>query len=231
MGLFDALFPGPPPSADEARALFVQGRNALWMGEPDEADKAFARAARGVARPAVAKAYRSLALRMKTEFGAALKEADAALALDPQCMEAHAARAAALLSSKRLVDACLAYREVPLKAPHDRDGHALRLLMVALFAETIANATEDADGFRLDFQVTPATRCAIRTLDGHAALGVQETARLANSTVAELAMGAAFYFAGSENAADEWARALEDFPDDGGNAGIRASLLLLTRGD
>jgi tetratricopeptide (TPR) repeat protein len=229
MGFLQGLFAGTAPSAEEARTLFVKGRNALWMGEPDEADAAFARAARGPERRAAAMAYRSLALRMKTKFSAALKEADAALALDPECLEAYAARAAALLSLKRLVDACLAYREVTKKSPYDRDAHALRLLMVSLFAETIANAKEDADGMRLDFQVTPATRCAIRTLDGRAALGLQETARLANSTVAELAMGAAYYFAGSDNASDEWARALEGFPDGGGNDAIRASLLLLTR--
>ena len=52
-------------------------------------------------------------LGIEPEFAGvgALKEADAALALDADCLEAHAARATALLSLKRLIDACLAYRE------------------------------------------------------------------------------------------------------------------------
>jgi hypothetical protein len=164
---------------------------------------------------------------MRSDFRGALKEADAAIALDPQCLEAHGARAAALLSLKRLVDACLAYHETSRLSPHDRDGHALRLLLVALFAETIANSREDDEGLKLDFAVTPATRCAIRALDGRAALGVEEAAA-ASGTVAALAVGAALHFlgrGGEERA--EWARAKEAFPDDGRNAPIRLSLKVL----
>jgi len=229
MGLFDGLFAGAAPSAEEAEKLLAAGRAALWKGDAEGAGKALSRAARGHARPAVARAYLSLAERMDTDFDGALKAADAALALDGRCMEAHAARAAALLSLKRLVDACLAYREVTRSAPHDRDGHALRLLMVALFAETIADAKEDADGVRLDFQLTPAARCAIRTLDGRARLALDETARAENSTAVEIALGAAYYFAEFGAARAEWARAAAAFPADGGNAAIRESLLLLSK--
>jgi hypothetical protein len=229
MGLFEGLFAGPAPDAPEAQRLLVAGRAALWKGDAAAAEKALTQAARGHARPALARAYLSLARRMDQDFPGALKDADAALALDADCSEAHAARAAALLSLKKLIPACLAYNEAARRPPHDLDGHALRLLMVALFAETIAAAKEDGDGLRLDFLLTPATRCAIRTLDGRARLALDETANAPNSTVVEIALGAAYYFAGFAAARDEWARAAESFPGDGSNAAIRESLRLLSR--
>lgn len=228
MGLLDGMFAGAPDPA-EAEKLLAAGRAALWKGEAKSAENALSRAARGHKRPAVARAYLSLAKRMETDFDGALKEAESTLKADSSCMEAHAALAAALLSLKRLADACMAYREVTRHAPHDRDGHALRLLMVGLFAETIAGAKEDSEGVRLDFQVTPATRCAIRTLDGRARLALDETARAENSTVVEIALGAAYYFAEFGAARAEWSRAAQAFPSDGGNAAIRESLLLLSK--
>ncbi|MBI3566003.1 MAG: hypothetical protein HY079_12455, partial [Elusimicrobia bacterium] len=207
----------------------AEGRAALWRGDAEAAVKALARAARGHRRPALARAYLSLARRRDEDFDGAQTEADAAVDLDASCLEAHAARAAALLSRKHLADACLAYRQVTKTAPHDRDGHALRLLMVALFAETIAAATEDADGVRLDFKLTPATRCAIRTLDGRARQALDETARADNSTVVEIALGAAYYFADFAASRAEWGRAAAAFPEDGGNAAIRESLLTMSK--
>lgn len=229
MGIFDGLFGGPPPDATEAQRLLVSGRAALWKGDNAAAEKALARAARGHSRPAVPRAYLSLSRRMRQDFSGALKEADAALALDADCLEAHAARATALLSLKRLIDACLAYRETTRRPPFDVDGHALRLLMVALFAEAIANAREDAEGMTLDFVLTPASKCAVRTLDGRARLALDETARAPNSTMVEIALGAAYYFAGFAAAREEWARASEAFPDVNSNAAIRESLRLLSR--
>jgi hypothetical protein len=229
MGFFDELFAGPALGVDEAQRLFAQGRAALWRRDNAAAEKMLARAERGHPRRAAVRAYISLSRRMTADFSGALKDADAALALDAQCMEAHAARAAALLSLKRLVDACLAYRETTRRSPMDRDGHALRLLLVALFAETIAAAKEDDEGLQLDFLLTPATRCAIRTLDGRARLALDETANAPNSTIVEIALGAAYYFAGFAAARDEWARAVESFPGDGGNAAIQESLRLLSR--
>ncbi len=229
MGLLDRLFPGPAPDNSEAQRLLASGRSALWRRENALAEADLARAARGHARPALPAAYLSLSRRMRADFSGALKDADAALTLDAQCLEAHAARAAALLSLKQLVPACLAYRETSRRAPYDLDGHALRLLMVALFAETIAGAREDDAGLTLDFLLTPATRCAIRTLDGRARLALEEAAGAANSTTLEIAVGAAYYFAGLPAARDEWARAAAAFPDDGGNAAIRESLRLLSR--
>jgi tetratricopeptide (TPR) repeat protein len=199
----------------------------LWRGEPAAARKLLARAARGHRRPAVPLAYESLSRRMRSDFKGALAAADEAAALDPECLEARAARAAALLSLKRLVDACLAYHETSRLSAHDRDGHALRLLTVALFAETIANSREDDEGLLLNFAVTPATRCAIRTLDGRPALGVEEAAA-AGGTVVDLAVGAALYFLGrGDEARAEWTRAKEAFPDSGRNAPIRLSLKVL----
>lgn len=227
MGIFSRLFGGPAPSAEEAERLLDEGRAALWRGEAKAAEDLLERAARGHERPAVPRAYASLARRMRTDFNGALKGAEAAAALDPRCLEAQAARAAALLSLKRLVDACLAYNATSALAPHDRDGHALRLLTVALFAETIANAREDADGLQLDFRVTPAARCAIRVFDGRPALGVEEAAA-GTGTVVSLAVGAAFYFLGRrEEALKEWRRASKAFPGDG-NTPIRRSLQVLT---
>jgi len=229
VGIFDSLFGGPAPDAAQAQRLLVLGREALWKGDGAAAQKALSRAARGHARPAVARAYLSLARRMSQDFSGALKEADAAIGLDANCLEAHAARAAALLSRKRLIDACLAYRETTRRPPYDLDGHALRLLFVALFAEAIANAREDSEGMTLDFVLTPAAKCAVRTLDGKARLALDETARAPNSTMVEIAMGAAYYFAGFDAAREEWARAAQAFPDGSANAAIRESLRLLSR--
>lgn|GEM_PF-1851573 len=227
MGLFSGLFAGPPPSEEEAERLLDEGRAALWRGEAKKAEEILERAERGHKKPAVARAYRSLARRMRTDFSGALKEADAAAALDPRCLEAQAARAAALLSLKKLVDACLAYNETSSRSPHDLAGHALRLLTVSLFAETIANAREDAEGLQLDFLLTPASRCAVRVFDGRAALGVEEAAA-GSGTVVSLAVGAAFYFLGRlDEARKEWERASAAFPEGGRNAPIRLSLKVL----
>lgn len=229
MGIFESLFGGAPPSPEAAQALLIEGRAALWRGGTEAAVRALERSVRGHARPALVRAYLSLARRRGEDFAGALKDADEAVDLDASCLEAHAARAAALLSLKRLADACLAYRRVTKTAPHDRDGHALRLLMVALFAETIADSKEEGDEVRLEFRVTPATRAAIRTLDGRARLALDETARAENSTVLEIALGAAYYFADFAASRAEWGRALQAFPEDGGNDAIRESLLLMSK--
>ncbi len=186
------------------------------------------RAPSRAARPAAGLAYRSLAVRAGGDFTRALALTVEALELEPDCLEAHAARAAAMLSSRALGEACLSYRRTLASPAKDLDAHALRLLMTALLAETLAEAREDEDGLSLDFKITPASRCAIRVLDERPRLAVEEAATAENSVALELALGAAFYFANSPEHKREWARAARAFPSAAANAAIRESLLALT---
>lgn len=228
MGFFDGLFSKPNP--EEAEGLLISGRAALWKGEQSAAVKELARAARGTGNRSLALAYLSMARRMGGKFEAAFSEAEAALVADPSCMEGYAARAVALLSLKRLPEACVDYQQVISLHPHDREGHALRLLMVALFIETILNAKEDESGFQLEFLITPATRCAIRTLDGRARLGLDELPPGENTSIAmAIARGAAYYFADFAACRSEWGSAAAALPEGGGTEAIRESLQLMSR--
>jgi hypothetical protein len=229
MGVFGKLFGGAAPDAAEAERLLAEGRAALWRHACDAAEKALRRAAQGHARPALCRAYLSLARRMRPDAAGALAEARAALALDAACLEAHAALAAALLTNKELPEAGLAYYQVTQLEPHDRDGHVLKLLLVALFAEVMAHAQEDEDGMRLDFVLTPAVRCAVRTLDGRPRMAVDEAPFGEDSAVFAIALGVAHYLAGATAPARaQWARAAESMPHTPTGDSIRRSLALLS---
>jgi tetratricopeptide (TPR) repeat protein len=167
---------------------------------------------------------------MQLKFPAALQLAKKAIERDERCFEAYSALAAAELSLKRIVEATVAFDQSSPRVPFDLDGHALRLLTVALFAEAIANMVEDDEGLQIDFLLTPATLCVIRILDGDPHLGVKH-AEMEDSVPAALALGAAYYFLGRpQRARSEWKRCESAFPADGRNAPIRLSLARLMSG-
>jgi tetratricopeptide (TPR) repeat protein len=214
MGILD-LF-AKPPDAESAGRLLREGREKLWLRQTAQAAGLFDKAARCPQTRACALAYRSLAKRMKQDLPGAGADADAAIAAQPDRLEGHFARIAALLSGQqqdRIVQAFESWERACACVPQDAEAHFLSLLLLLLFAEMTANASEDASGVTLSFRHTPVVRGAIRLLDGHPELAGQEFAGVdhfgSSAALAQIGRGLAFYRQGrKEEARSAWNLAL-----------------------
>jgi len=228
MGFFGRLFGGAPDPA-AAERLFAEGRALFWARETDQAEDLLSRAAPGHPKPALPLAYRSLLRRNQMKVPAALKDANAAVARDPGCHEAHAALCAALLTDPaRLTDAIMACNRANECTPHDADGHYLRLLLFVLLFDTLMGAEEDAEGVTFHFRHTPLTRLAIRLLECREDLARTEFGLLHDypAPVAALARGITLYREGEKDGAE---RDLQAALDSMGSAAPSHTLLSLKR--
>lgn len=229
MGILNKLF-GQTPNPMEAERVLIEGREKLWMRQINEAECLLNRAIDARPQSAIPFAYRSLLNRMQLKLSAALKDADHAVALAPNCFEAHAARAAALLTDKsRLVDAMAAYGEAGKHSPHDAEGHHLNMVIYLLFAEMLLNSVDGPDEVILNFKLTPITRCATRLIDGYPELALGELKETQESSLWFIGMGLAFYRLDDySSAASAFKTVVDSFPaGTGGHYVLSIKRLLL----
>ncbi len=171
---------------NDAVVQLVQGREALWKGEPKKAIPLLTQVIDGYPDHAVHLAYRSLAHRMSSRFSAALDDATRATTLAPSLLEAQFALAVAQLSNRDVVSAVATFNLLKTCSTHDEEGHFLNLLAIILFAECIMNMQETAEGLQLNFIHTPVTRAAIHILDGKATQALYELSKNADNDLLSL---------------------------------------------
>jgi Tfp pilus assembly protein PilF len=188
----------------------------LWLHKTGEAEELLNQAIAAGDQAHLALAYRSLLKRMKTDARGALEDAEKALRQAPDCFEAHAARAVALLlDPRRLVDAMESYGHASNCTPRDAEGHFLNLILYLLFTEMLINSVEKPNGdIELRMKLTPATITATRILEGNHAMALKEMNSAGTSLLFYIGMGLSFYRLGDYATANEAFRALlEESPE------------------
>lgn len=220
--------------SDEQAAFNLDAaRRALWRRDAqsvrakvDPVIAAYSSERKEIAVPH--RAYRSLALRMESKFSEALADAEYAVLLDPKSIEAIFALSVAQLSLKNIEQALWNYSKLKNAHARDNGAHFLKPLGFVLFIECIMNMEDDGHGMRIDFRVTPATKAAIRLLDGYPELAEKELASQGRrDTVSALALGlAAYRLSGWNRAGSLFQEALDGLADDGFRIGWSIKRLL-----
>jgi tetratricopeptide (TPR) repeat protein len=164
-------------TAEEAAARLQRGRAALWRRDVKALRSELDPVISSYLNPAPHLAYRSLAHRMQSKFSDARKDAEKAVEVDPQGLEARFALSVAQLSQKDIEMALDNYGRLADSVIRDPGGHFLKLLGFVLYCECILNMEDDGRGMRVDFRLTPATRAMIRILDGYPDIAVKEIAQ------------------------------------------------------
>lgn len=229
MGILNKLF-GQAINSAEAERILTEGREGLWTRQINEAERLLNQVIEARPRSAIPFAYRSLLNRMRLKLAAALKDADHAVSLAPDCFEAHAARAAALLTDKsRLADAAAAYGESSKYLPHDTEGHYLNMVMYLLFTEMLLNSVEGPSEVILNFKLTPITRCATRLIDGYPQFALSELKDSDESWLWFIGTGLVFYRLGDYfSAASAFKSVVDSFPaGTGGHYALSLKRLLI----
>ena len=203
--LFGADGPSEGAGPEE---LMVYGKRQLFAGRNTPATLAFALAAAQAPKNPLLFAYRSWAIRLNNK-AQAIADATKAVALDPNCAEAHMSLALAHATGEPdFEQGSLALNAGRMLPPQDAAGAVLSIGVYLIFADALASMREDAEGLAYEFKSTPLRDAADWLLSGRHADAFdafEEIFKAGRKSAGALGMAAACWVAGQKKFALDYA--------------------------